>query len=373
MNSNAKKIILRLLFVLTIICLLLLVGSNLALVLNPARWWLIGVLGLTFPVLLASTIILGLFWLLIKRKYALYCLLALLVSYPNIKACFPFHITENFSEYKEEGNIRVITWNVALMNLQAKDVETAAINNAMILNSIDQLDADVVCLQEFLTSIVPGDKYNILDSISHHSHFPYHYSFLNNGFHKDFHPGTIIFSKYKIVDSSKVVFPAPFFGSVLKAGLLINNDTIDIITTRLQSDHLQGEDYEALHNLKSVGGNKIAGAENILYKLKNGYSKRTEQVDLATQVISSSKRPVIFTGDMNDVPSSYTYSRLSHYLSDSWLEGGYGIGRTFRFISPTLRIDYIFHNKFFEATQIRRIITTGSDHYGLVTDLKLKK
>ena len=372
MNSSFKKIIHNCFFAFTILCLLLLLCSNLALVLNPANWWLIGVLGLAFPLLLITALILLVCWIFVSRKKALACLIVILISYPSIKNCFAFHFSSEFSEYKEEGNIRVVTWNVGLMNLQAKDVETAAIDNAKILTAIDELDADVVCLQEFLTSIVPGDQYNILDSISNHSHFPYRYFFLNNGFHKDFHPGTIIFSKYKIVDSSKVVFPQPFFGSVLRAGLLINKDTVDIVTTRLQSDHLQGEDYQALHNLKSVGGDKIAGTENILYKLKNGYSKRSEQIDIATAVIAASKRPVIFTGDMNDVPTSYTYSKISHNLKDSWLECASGIGRTFRFISPTLRIDYIFHNKFIEAVQTRRIITDGSDHYGLVADLKLK-
>jgi endonuclease/exonuclease/phosphatase (EEP) superfamily protein YafD len=369
MSAGSKKIIAGSFFFLTVICILLLLCSNLALVLNPSSWWLIGVLGLIFPLLLTVTIGCGIIWLFINRKKALLCLIAILISYQNIKNCFAFHLNDDFSEYKEEGNIRVVTWNVALMNLQAPDTQTAANNNAQILTALENLNPDVICLQEFLTTLYPGHKYNILDSISHHMNFPYRYYFLNNNFHKDFHPGTVIFSKYKIADSSTSVFPAPFFGCVLRTGLLVDKDTIDVITTRLQSDHLQGEDYEALHNLKS---SKLAGTENILYKLKSGYKKRSEQIDMATQIISRSTRPVIFTGDMNDVPSSYTYSRISKGLQDCWLETGSGIGRTFRFISPTLRIDYILHNKYLKAVQTRRIVTTGSDHYGLVADMKLK-
>ncbi|MEP6675981.1 MAG: endonuclease/exonuclease/phosphatase family protein [Ferruginibacter sp.] len=373
MTASTKKIIIGSLFILNVLFLVLMLCSNLALVVNPAGWWIVGVLGLMFPLLLLVNLSFMIVWLFINRKKALICFIAILISYPNISRCFAFHVSDEFSEFKEDGAIRVITWNVALMNLQAKDTETAAAANAQILNSIDGLNADVLCLQEFLTAIVPGNKYNILDSITRRYNFPYCYFFLNNNFHKDFHPGTVIFSKYKIVDSSRIIFPAPFFGSVLRAGLLVNKDTIDIITTRLQSDHLQGEDYEALHNLKNGAGSNISGTENILKKLKNGYKKRSEQIDLAINTIHNSSRPIIFTGDMNDVPSSYTYSKISHGMQDAWLEAGSGIGRTFRFISPTLRIDYIFHNHFFETIQTRRIITTGSDHYGLVADFRLKK
>jgi endonuclease/exonuclease/phosphatase (EEP) superfamily protein YafD len=90
-------------------------------------------------------------------------------------------------------------------------------------------------------------------------------------------------------------------------------------------------------------------------------------------MIHSSKHPVIFTGDMNDVPSSYTYATIKDNLSDAWADKGFGLGRTFRFISPTLRIDYIFFSDFFNVMQAKRIITTSSDHYGLVTDLSIKK
>ncbi len=60
-------------------------------------------------------------------------------------------------------------------------------------------------------------------------------------------------------------------------------------------------------------------------------------------------------------------------MYDAWLNKGFGTGRTFKYISPTLRIDYIFYDSNFKNLQTGKIITSGSDHYGLVTDIVLKK
>ena len=60
------------------------------------------------------------------------------------------------------------------------------------------------------------------------------------------------------------------------------------------------------------------------------------------------------TGDLNDVPNSYTYFKVRGVFKDAFLEKGYGIGRTFRSLSPTLRIDYIFTDPRFKVQQLDR-------------------
>jgi endonuclease/exonuclease/phosphatase family metal-dependent hydrolase len=52
---------------------------------------------------------------------------------------------------------------------------------------------------------------------------------------------------------------------------------------------------------------------------------------------------------------------------------GFGIGKTFSNIAPTLRIDYILTTKDFSVRQFNRIIKNYSDHYMLVADVELKK
>jgi len=59
-------------------------------------------------------------------------------------------------------------------------------------------------------------------------------------------------------------------------------------------------------------------------------------------------------------------------MQDAFLKRGFGLGRTFSAISPTLRIDYIFADDHFGVDQFRRIVRNYSDHYMLVADIKLK-
>ena len=54
------------------------------------------------------------------------------------------------------------------------------------------------------------------------------------------------------------------------------------------------------------------------------------------------------------------------------MKKGFGIGRTYSYLSPTLRIDYILATNDFEVQQFNREVKKYSDHYMLVADVKLK-
>jgi endonuclease/exonuclease/phosphatase family metal-dependent hydrolase len=94
------------------------------------------------------------------------------------------------------------------------------------------------------------------------------------------------------------------------------------------------------------------------------------QADIIDQVRNNSPYPVVLTGDLNDVPNSYTYFKVRGSFKDAFLEKGYGIGRTFRSLSPTLRIDYIFTDPRFSVVQFKREKKDYSDHYMIVTDIR---
>jgi endonuclease/exonuclease/phosphatase (EEP) superfamily protein YafD len=90
------------------------------------------------------------------------------------------------------------------------------------------------------------------------------------------------------------------------------------------------------------------------------------------QLIKDSPYPVLFGGDLNDVPNSYTYFTVRDDLQDAFLKKGFGIGRSFSGLSPTLRIDYIFTDDKFKVLQFNRLVKNLSDHYMIVADVKLK-
>ena len=60
-------------------------------------------------------------------------------------------------------------------------------------------------------------------------------------------------------------------------------------------------------------------------------------------------------------------------MQDAFLKKGFGIGRTFSALSPTLRIDYIVATDHFKTHQFNREVKNYSDHYLLVADMEIKK
>jgi endonuclease/exonuclease/phosphatase family metal-dependent hydrolase len=375
MNIIIKKTFFRIVSLLNICCIVLLLASNAAPYLNPATWWPVALAGLLFPVLIIATLLFFFFWLFTKPQRAVFSLLGILISIPNIITTFGVSLSSNFHAEKQKEDIRIISWNTGLMNYTAPDSNTAITNNAIIFKKLKEINADIVCLQEFFTAVLPGNHYNLIDSIVKTMHYPYYYFSRDySKFNGNFYSGSIIFSRYPIADTVKISYPKPFASSIIKAGIIIAGDTIDIITTRLQSVHFERNEYEELNKIKTGSDSAFAGTKNIIQKLRLAYRRRTEQVNIVKGIITASKRPLIFTGDLNDVPVSYTYAQVKNNLKDAWINKGAGLGRTFVYLSPTLRIDQLFFSNHFNSRQVKRVFAEGaSDHHALVADLYFKK
>jgi endonuclease/exonuclease/phosphatase family metal-dependent hydrolase len=153
----------------------------------------------------------------------------------------------------------------------------------------------------------------------------------------------------------------------------MNNDTIRVYTTHLQSLQLGKTDYEKLREIKNADDSLLSNSKTILGKIKRGFSRRSIQADLVHELMKNSPHPYLLAIDMNDVPNSYTYFTVKGRMQDAFLKKGFGVGRTFAALSPTLRIDYIFADRNFKIKQFNRIVKNLSDHYMLLADVELKK
>ena len=116
----------------------------------------------------------------------------------------------------------------------------------------------------------------------------------------------------------------------------------------------------------------LEASKSVVLKLAQGYKFRGQQVDIVRKQLDASPYPVIVCGDFNDVPNSYTYFKMKGNRQDAFIVAGKGIGRTYRNISPTLRIDYIMPDKNFEVLQYIKHIVPYSEHYPVIADLVLR-
>ena len=370
-----KKIFLRLLFVTNIISIVVLLSGILASYVNPATYWPVALSGIIFPLVFFVVFAAALFWLFISRKKALINLVVLLIALPSMFTSFPIHFSRAVSETKSQGAIRILSWNVGLMNYMQADSNVAIKNNLVIIQKLAAANADILCLQEFFTSIVPGNHYNLADSISRTLNYPFYYFSRDDGkFNNTFYNGSIVFSRFPIIDTQKISYPGAFAGSLIKMSLLIHGDTINLINTRLQSVKFKSAEYQDLHDIKTGSAAGLQGSKNIIGKLKTGYQNRVTQVNMLRHEADECKHPFIITGDFNDVPISYAYATIHKGMRNAWEQAGMGFGRTFSFISPTLRIDNIFYSRAYKAIGVSRILSQDeTDHHGVLADLMLIK
>jgi endonuclease/exonuclease/phosphatase family metal-dependent hydrolase len=372
MASKLRLITKRIFIYTNVIAAFFFLLSCLAPYLNPQTWWYISFLGLGFPFLLLLVIVFLFGWLLMLRpQYALISIIALLLGFKSILVFFAFHKPAVFNYAKEIKTLRVATWNVARFIEMRRNNNKGSQTRLKMMELIKQQDADVVCLQEFFHSL-DSAWYQNLNYISDNLHYPYW--FFSHDLDADVHyTGSVIFSRYPIIDSGMIRYPRPTLpDALIHADIKVNDDTVRIYTTHLQSLQFGKRDYERIGAIESAEDSLITNSRTILSKIKKGISYRSIQAGIINQVLGDSPYPVLFCVDLNDVPNSYAYFTVRGDMQDAFLKKGFGIGRTFSAISPTLRIDYIFADDHFKIKQFNRLVKHYSDHFMLVADIELK-
>ncbi|MBV9963825.1 MAG: endonuclease/exonuclease/phosphatase family protein [Parafilimonas sp.] len=371
MANVLRRVIKKIFLLLTIVVCIMYLLTLLAPYLNPQHWWLVGFLGLTFPYLFFSLVFIFFFWLIAKPKLALLPLIVLLFGIKQIGVTFAAHFSSNDLTKKPDSTFRLISWNVANMYGLSNNKEIKQHNRTELAQSILDLNPDIICLQEFNHSYTQGEGAdNIGLFTGQFPNFFYSKDFnKENGFYTS---GSIVFSKYPIIDSGKVDYPGNFTGSLIYVDIKINDDTLRIFTTHLQSFGFNNEDYAEMNKIKQRDEQSIEASRNIFIKMKAAFSNRGNQADIVHAQTDSVLHRSIVCGDFNDVPTSYTYFRIRGKRQDAFLQNGLGVGKTYNSLAPMLRIDYILPDTSFTIKQFDMIDENLSDHAMLVSDLKLK-
>lgn len=338
--------------------------------LNPTTYWWIGFIGLLVPYLVLILIFTIIFWLMVNARLALISVVGLLIGWQQISLIFAFHPKEGFSNIKYRKGIRIIDWNVRSFNGLTKNKETKKHIREDVASTLIKLNPDIICLQEFNTSNYTGIQSDNLSLFI--NDYPYYY------FSKDYHrnkgnyySGSIIFSKYPMIDSGKIKFLIA--ESVIYSDIVKGTDTFRIYTTHLQSFKFKKEDYEDIEKIKDQEDESLIASRNIFYKMKLAFSRRSRQVVTVKENLDKSPYPSVICGDFNDIPNSFTYAHIKGDWQDAFLQKGFGIGRSFITMAPTLRIDYILPDNHFDILQFDMVDEDLSDHIMLVTDVRLKK
>ncbi|HEU0227545.1 MAG TPA: endonuclease/exonuclease/phosphatase family protein [Arachidicoccus soli] len=355
----------------TILLAILFVAACLASELNPEKWWFVAFLSLLLPYLILLLLFAFIFWLFAKPKAALIPLLALLIGWRQIKVIFSYHIFSSFNnDIKVTNAIRIITWNVGSMYGLSHNKDKRMHDRKEIANTIIGLSPDIICLQEFNNSETQGKEANNVGLFS--KDYPYYFFSKDLDKHNGFYQsGSIIFSKYPIIDSAKIKYPKGISESFIYVDILRKKDTIRIFNVHLQSYKFSPQDYDDIAQIKSQSDSTIKASISLMNKMQLAFSRRGVQADMIQKYSDSSRFKSILCGDFNDVPGSYAYFKIRGSRQDAFLKKSWGIGRTYYSIAPTLRIDYIMPDKDFTVNQFDIVDEDLSDHLLLASDIVL--
>ena len=316
---------------------------------NMARALLVYVL----PLLIAGNVILLLYWLIMRRwHWALMPFITLLCCIPYIGTLYQFGGVDETAE-KQPG-LKIATYNVAGFGNSASGFIAQD-----VLAEMKKQKVDVFCIQEYNDH--SGDKKN---SESYKEYFPYMAYGINGHY--------AIYSRYPIKKSEPIEFPASA-NSAMWVDIDVNGQMLRVYNVHLETagaHHVYYRANKMEEDGYNVQGNRLLEAIYGSYTV--GMIKRAGQANILAMHIRDCEYPVILAGDCVDVPYSYVYNTLKGELSDGFKECGSGWMHTLRGKTP-LRIDYIFHDKNYEALSYCMKELSYSDHYPVFMKIALKK
>lgn len=335
---------------------------------HPIRAWLMGFLVLAQPYLATLLILTFIFWLITRPIIALLPLTAIIIGWTNLAQLFAFNALGTKAA-KEDSVLRIVSWNTQSFNGLSNLPEGKKKAGQQIAATLLDLDADFICLQEFNHAYdrEEGNHIKFFTKNYPHYFFSKDYSRRNG----QYVSGSILFSKHRILKAKRIPYPGA--ESLIWADVLLGKDTIRVFTTHLQSFLFKPEDYEGMEKIKTREEEALTASKPIIRKMKAAFLRRAEQAQMVRDALEASPYPYIICGDFNDVPNSFTYRTIKAGTKDAFLEKGFGIGRTFISLAPTLRIDYIMHHTAFETQQHFTVDEDLSDHILQGADIRLKK
>lgn len=317
---------------------------------DPRCYNVIPFTGLFLPVLLVIDLI-SFIYLILSRRVIFSCFIAAVLIFGSVGAGYKltnlFHPKIN----PAGDNIRVMTFNIGGNRIGWKNQNTLK----EMARFIKTENIDILCIQEY-----PSNE-RACESLRKELDFlPFRaFTEKEGGYLK-----IAVFSRFPIQNTKCILFDNSVNNAIF-TDLTIDNKTVRLVSAHMQTTSLkENQIYSGWNQPNTI----YQAIKNLNYNLK----MRASQANLIKDEIKLSEFPVIFCGDMNDPPTSYTYKIIKSGLKDGFEECGEGIGHTFQGFFNLLRIDYILYSNDFTGIKYYSPNQSFSDHNPVIMDLILK-
>ena len=341
----------------------LLILSYLSILINPAKVWMISLVGLLFMPLSLLNAFLLLWALKRMSKSFIIPLLALLPAFFFVGRYVRIDTEEECAERMsvEGERLTVMSYNVGRFALQDQGVgiESRAECVDSVFRFLKSQDADIICLQEFRVPDADKVKSYVNRYMKGYNVEYYMFPTDNGAF------GNVTLSRLPVKGKGKIKFDE-------SANLAIYSD-YEYAGERFRVYNCHFESYNV-----SISGlvRGFVQRDSVLIsttgdKMKRSITRRPKQVDRVFGHIEHCPVETFVCGDFNDNPMSYTYYRMTRGRKDTFKEAGNGFGASFATMWPMLRIDYILCPKKYTPVSHRTPRVPYSDHYPVISQIAM--
>lgn len=324
----------------------------------PQIWSLPSVLTLALPYLAILTLLLGIFWVLMRKFITAGVAAAVLVVCwgPISIVCPMGHAREAAAG---EKTFTVLTYNV----LHGFDNELEDATSCRSLQYVAASGADIVCLQEF-RAFDSGDA-TLLTAATRDSllaAYPYRAV--------DATHALTLLSRYPMRRDRSLSShseDAAFDAYTVR----IDGRKLVIFNVHLTSFSLSDQERTLLSSIGGVRSARRSLEEfrsTVVSKLRSAFPERAALATmLRTMVERADADAVIVCGDFNDVPASWAYRHVrGDDLRDAFTETNFGPMPTYNAHLFYFHIDQILYGGDLRALSVERGNLKSSDHYPLM-------
>ena len=367
--------ILKFIFTINIAFLISILLSITAPYISPDKFWPIAFFGLSYPVFFLINLFFLVFWIIFKRKYAIWVLLVLVLGTNHF-----FKIVQSnkkVSENELQEAFKVISFNVKNFDIYnyKKHWQHNFTNRNKVLRLLEEEQPDLLCFQEYVHD--KSGAFKTTDTLKKFLKAKYkHIVYTTNSRNINYF-GIATYSSYPIIDTGRIEFKTISGNICIYSDIKINEDTVRVYNVHFESIRLKSEDYIFAEKVKKDLNNDSLelrkNSERILARLKRAFVIRAPQARMVAEHIKKCPYPIIVCSDFNDPPVSYSYNVIASLLKDAFVERGNRIGQTYAGIFPSFRIDYIMYSKSFSSSNFETITEAMSDHYPVKCYIKLNK
>lgn len=347
------------------LAVLVLLATYLAPHISPRTAWPLSLLALSYPYQLPLHAGFVLWWVMFGRKRWIVSLVAVLLGWGHLADHVQVLGRSAPSREVSRHPVKLMSWNVRLFDLYNWSHNQRTRDS--IFTILQREDADILCLQEFFHSSNKRFFRTKDDLMKNFRYRAVHDSYSAKARY-DQHFGIATFSVHPIVAKGSIPFPENPANQCIWSDIAIGDDTVRVYNAHLASYHFGDADYRFIADLDTDTDSETLkrGGLRILRLLRRGMRLRADEVERIAEHMATSPHPVIYCGDMNDVPMSYSYSTLRGAKRDAFRESGRGTGGTYIGKLPSLRIDHVLHDPALESWGFTTLPEELSDHRAVV-------